>query len=293
LLDEDFEGSASLDAWTVATGPGPHRCGEWMRTNASPQRPAGGNGFYVLALSDSCDPTFPITSTRLESPLLDLTLAGLQTVTLELDLYYNHLTGDDATIEVWDGSLWQVIWSDPDADVDEHLSLDVTAHAAGNPAFQVRFNYQNANNQRWYAVDNVSVVAVVDNPCITAAAPAPAPGGEGATEPLRAARADVAGAAIALSWDTASCTAPAYNLLWGDLASAALALPAGSECAIGSGTFDWATVPAADLYFLVVGSDGAETESSWGRTSQGERNALDASGECGTTQKNISNNCVP
>lgn len=293
LLDEKFEAADAFDAWTVTSGPGPHRCGDWVRTNSGSQRPAGGNAYYALALSESCDPTFPLTSTRLDSPLLDLALAGVQSVTLEVDLYYNHLSGDDATIEVWDGAAWRVVWNDPDADVNERLTLDVSAEADGNPAFQVRFSYQNANDQRWYAVDNVKVVALVDNPCTTAAAPAPAPDGEGLTEPLRAARLDVAGTTIGLTWDVVTCAAPAYNLLWGDLASVALALPAGSECAIGNGTFDWTAAPASDLYFLVVGHDGASTESSWGRATQGERNALDPSGECGTTQKNISNTCIP
>ena len=51
-------------------------------------------------------------------------------------------------------------------------------------------------------------------------------------------------------------------------------------------------MPAGDLYFLVVGHDGAETESSWGLDSElGERNGLTPSGECGTVVKDPTGTC--
>ena len=67
----------------------------------------------------------------------------------------------------------------------------------------------------------------------------------------------------------------------------------GSECSIGlSGSFTWNGVPSGDLYYLVVGTDGAGTESSWGQDGlQGERNAATASGECSTTFKDPTNVC--
>jgi len=51
-------------------------------------------------------------------------------------------------------------------------------------------------------------------------------------------------------------------------------------------------VPAGNLFFLVVGTDGAGTESSWGVTSVfGERSGLVPSGECGIAAKDISGSC--
>ena len=50
-------------------------------------------------------------------------------------------------------------------------------------------------------------------------------------------------------------------------------------------------VPAGNLFILVVGTDGSGIESSWGSTSFGERNGINASGQCGVTAKEVSNVC--
>ena len=68
---------------------------------------------------------------------------------------------------------------------------------------------------------------------------------------------------------------------------------AGAECAIGTGgTHAWTGVPGDDLYFVVVGTDGVATESSWGLASGPvERNGALASGQCGVTLKNTATTC--
>jgi hypothetical protein len=59
-----------------------------------------------------------------------------------------------------------------------------------------------------------------------------------------------------------------------------------------TGSYTWSGVPAGDLFFLVVGTDGAGTESSWGMDSlPSERNGMTHSGECSTTVKEISSSC--
>ena len=50
-------------------------------------------------------------------------------------------------------------------------------------------------------------------------------------------------------------------------------------------------MPAGNLFYLIVGTDGIAIESSWGSTSFGERNGINASGQCGVTAKEISNVC--
>ena len=82
-------------------------------------------------------------------------------------------------------------------------------------------------------------------------------------------------------------------LLYGNLADVANHTISGSLCSLGtSGSFDWNTVPAGDLFFLLVGSDGAATESSWGIDSTGaERNGSLASGECSSSIKEPLNVC--
>ena len=68
---------------------------------------------------------------------------------------------------------------------------------------------------------------------------------------------------------------------------------AGSECAIGTtGSHVWNNVPAVDLFFLIVGTDGLATESSWGTDSRlEERNGPADSGECAVTAKNTVATC--
>ena len=79
----------------------------------------------------------------------------------------------------------------------------------------------------------------------------------------------------------------------GDLNSVSTYALTGSECGIGTlGTFTWIGVPVGDLYFLIVGTDGAAAESSWGLASSGtERNGLGNSAQCGVTLKDPTGSC--
>jgi hypothetical protein len=154
----------------------------------------------------------------------------------------------------------------------------------------VRFNYQNANADRWYAVDNVRIG--VDLLCETAAAPSPAPSGAAGTAPLRGSRLSLDGSDLLVSWDAASCAAAEFHLLYGDLAAVDGHALLGSRCDLGStGSYVWSGAPPGDLFFLVVGADGAGTESSWGTSTFGERNGLSPSGECGAVVKTTTGSC--
>jgi hypothetical protein len=290
LFFDDFEDAGTFGDWTVTTGPGFHRCGEWARSSIGDRRPTGGSGIFAMANSFDCDQLLPSTSASMDSPAIDLSSPSLSAVILDFDIYYNHFNGDDATVEVWDGSQWVVIWTDPDSDVNTKLSFDVSTWALGNSAFRVRFNYQNASASRWFSVDNVRVG--VDLICSTAPAPSPVPDGFGGTTPLRGSRLSATGDSIELTWDAATCGPTVHNLLYGDLANVATHSLSGGECSIGnSGSFAWNGVPAGDLFFLLVGGDGAVTESSWGHATAGERNGLTASGTCGATDKNLAATC--
>jgi hypothetical protein len=293
IFFEDFEDPSSWAAWTVSTGPGPHTCGEWERFDVIPGLPWYGAGHYAMAKSQACAPVDPLTSTSLDSPVIDLDFPGINSITLEYAIEYIDLNGDDATVEVWDGTTWQVLWADSDISISEHHSIDVTAYAAGNDSFQIRFNYQNAADDRWFSVDNVSLIVDAYNSCATATGPPPAPDGSGGTTPLRVDRLTPSGDTIEVTWDTLSCTADEYNLLYGGLADVAGYLFGGSACSVGTtGSYTWSGVPAEDLFFLVVGTDGAGTESSWGLDSlPSERNGMIHSGECSTTSKEISTSC--
>ena len=178
--------------------------------------------------------------------MVNVDLANLISVTLEYDAWFNHDGNESASVEVYDGSSWVVLWQDSDIDVNGHQSFDVTAHAAGNANFQVRFDYQNATQDKWFAVDNVRVVALIDVQCATAVAGPPSvPDGSGLTDPLRGERLTATGDTIDVGWDAVGCPATGYNLLYGDLAQVAGYSLLGSECSIGTaGSYTWSGVPS-------------------------------------------------
>ena len=290
IFAEDFENPASVAQWTDTISPASRTCGLWTDSTSATSRPAGSSGSY--AVSDGTPCGNPNASTTFESPSIDLSLTGILSVTLEFDLYYKYLNGGDtATVQVWDGTTWQTIWADSNADVNTHLLFDVTAWANGNPDFRIRFDYQIID--QWLAVDNVVVVADILNVCATTTGPPPVPTGDGTTTPLLGNRTTVAGDQLSLSWDTTSCTATDYHLLYGDLSEVSTYALAGSQCSLAAtGNFDWVNVPTGDLFFIVVGTNRAGTESSWGTDSLlGERNGETPSGQCGVLAKDTSGSC--
>ena len=161
LLNDAFESATDWTAnWTVTTGPGPHTCGPWARSSSTTQRPPNSTGYYALSDSDACGSS-STTSTDLTSKALNA--AGATSLTLEYDVYYRHYNGDDAKVQVWNGSSWVTVWSDTNATLQAHQTINVTSYANAN--FKVRFSYQNAAYDWWFAVDNVKVTAVMPASC--------------------------------------------------------------------------------------------------------------------------------
>jgi hypothetical protein len=152
LLDDDF---STLANWLVSTGPGPHTCGDWALSTNSTQRPPNSTGNYAISNSDACGSGSRTSTDMYLTSGLDA--GGATGLTLEYDLYYRHYSGDDATVQVWNGSSWVTIWADTNTTVQAHHSWDVTAYA--NADFKVKFSYQNASYDWWFAVDNVTVIA--------------------------------------------------------------------------------------------------------------------------------------
>jgi hypothetical protein len=296
LLSEDFEVASAFADWSVTTGPGVHTCGEWARSNDATKRPSDGSGFYALA-DNGCGTIFGRTSTTLTSPAVDPGIPGLVSATLDFDLrfdYESNTNTESGKVEVFDGSSWIIVWQDSGTDFNGHLNIDVTPWATGNSSFQVRFDYQDATQDKFISVDNVVLTTLAEVQCSTApAGPATVPDGTGPTSPLLGSRTTPVGDVIDVSWDAGTCPASSYNLLYGDLADVDQMTVSGSECSLGtSGSFTWNAVPAGDLFFLVVGTDGASTEGGWGLDDfGGERNGLNASGECGMSLKDASQSC--
>jgi hypothetical protein len=127
-------------------------------------------------------------------------------------------------------------------------------------------------------------------------------------QPLRVTKLDPLGGALALSWDVTSCSgAIDHHLIHGwswqlPTAPGETFGIGGSTCAPGAAPpFTWngvpdpATQPQRLLWFLMLASDGATTEGSWGRTSAGDERAGPGAGgvseTCGMTFKSVANTC--
>lgn len=125
--------------------------------------------------------------------------------------------------------------------------------------------------------------------------------------PLRVRKLAVDGSSLEVSWDTSCAGAADHQILYGY----AFGLPgstgggyelSGSRCAIGTTSpFAWSATPPAFsgptgwVWWLIVATDGAATEGSWGEDSADvERDGTGvggASGECGCALKSLTNSC--
>ena len=79
------------------------------------------------------------------------------TVTLDFDTAYNYFSGDSATVRVSvdNGANWTNVWS-KNADFVDHVTLDISAQAAGHANVIVEFKYVGSYDWYW-EVDDVLI----------------------------------------------------------------------------------------------------------------------------------------
>ncbi len=261
---DDFETAGSWPNWTVTTGPGPHTCGPFSRVNTTSQRPAGGSGYYALSDSDACG-NGSATSTILTSPAIDTSNAAWTSVTLEYDIYYNYYNGDDATVQVFNGTSWVTVWKAGIEDINTHHTWDVSAQALGNAGFRVRFSYQNASYDYWYAVDNVKVSYTSPGGCATTSCtPVVTPPGEAAPGDTPATAQEWTGTTTT-GWPAVS-GASSYTLYYGLQADLpALLTSVADSCSKYSGpatsvatlTEDPSSKAGRFFWYLITAANGA------------------------------------
>jgi len=125
-------------------------------------------------------------------------------------------------------------------------------------------------------------------------APKPVPDGRLGGTAMTGARVALDGSSLSCTYDTSTCVVPDHTIIYGDLANVAAVTPAGGVCSIGnSSPYSWSSVPAGNIWWIIVGDSGT-TESSWGQKyvggSYSERSAA-ASNLCGNTTLNTSGTC--
>ena len=147
LLYEVFE-TEIPGTWTVT--------GDWYWNDGTGNN-LDGTGFSYI------DSDAPGSGVNVAGELISPVIPCTGTVTLEFDQYYNYISDETATVDIWDGAAWQTVadfgnggadlgaWGAPD-----HQVIDISTYA--NNECKIRFNYDDLSNWNWYwAVDNVTV----------------------------------------------------------------------------------------------------------------------------------------
>ncbi|MDD5707244.1 MAG: hypothetical protein PHR35_15075, partial [Kiritimatiellae bacterium] len=145
-------------------------------------------------------------------------------------------------------------------------------------------------------LDDISIYKQIATACTMVPAVTPVPDGgewfQGAAN--KAEKMDAQAGSISITWDNkaASCPNTNHNLYYGTGGGLSSYELLGSQCNIGTtGSYAWNSAPDVPpgetfLWWVLVGTDGASTESLWGKDSAGrERHGSAASGQCGFTTK--------
>ena len=166
--------------------------------------------------------------------------------------------------------------------------------ADGQPANgNWRFKVVDSAGQDVGTIDNWSMnISYPDQACAAGAPPPPVPDGSFGTG-MTAARVDGIAPGLHLAWDVATCGAKNNHLLYGTLQNVSSYTLDGAVCGLGPlGSYDWANLPAGDLWFVVVGDNAATTEGTWGTDGAGaQRGGTAASSFCGFLARNNAGTC--
>jgi hypothetical protein len=176
-----------------------------------------------------------------------------------------------------------------------------------NGANSLQKNQDDATDTAFVAVNSPTNLHEQTGSVAAITGPPGVPDGSAGTTPLRVASLAADGASLRVSFDTASCASNVANhhIVYGQRAGFPAApggiyTPMGSVCAIGNASpYDWSGVPEPTdgsglIWFIVVATDSAGVEGSWGVDSaHNERRGPGNNGASGTCAvvKDTTNAC--
>jgi uncharacterized repeat protein (TIGR01451 family) len=299
-LSEDFETGIPA-TWTVidrSRGGGPDGFTWYADTVTDPNGCPGTNPAAPIArtwaaVDSSCTGGGDRMDEDLITPIMDF--VDEPVVTLEFDHWFEADTSEIADVDVRSsltGGEWVNVarFTGTSTANPEHEVIDISAWAGDAPDVEVRWHYYEAQAELYWYVDNVVVHFFAPELCLNevcaapSSSPPPVPSGS-----LLADRIAPDGSEISVMWDD-QCTPTNANILYGSLDQVSAYAVSGAVCDILNPEA-WTAVPAGNLWFVVVSDDGAGVESSWGLSTEGERNGLGDSGMCGVTAKDILGTC--
>ncbi len=162
LFNETFTGGTSSEGFTVDQEVG--TCG-WVFNNPGSRTITGASfdADFAIFDSDNCGSAGGDATASLLSPTFDASTAG--NYMLSFSQQYRYCCSSVATVDVWDGSVWNNVYTLPaSASVGYPgsalpYSVNITAATGGSSAAQVRFRY-NGDWAYWWALDNINLEIV-------------------------------------------------------------------------------------------------------------------------------------
>ncbi len=158
LLNEGFE-TWPPAGWTIVNGGNTTYTWQSSTTSTAGVTLTGGTGKFAIV--DSDEPGMATTfDDSLVSPVMDCT--AYTAISLSFRHYYNDFSGSDsAAVEIsTDGATWTPVqtWT---ADTTNGVveTLDLSAQAAGQSTFQIRFRYVTTSYDYYWLIDSVVVTA--------------------------------------------------------------------------------------------------------------------------------------
>ncbi len=304
VLSEGFDNGIPA-TWSIVNGGTDANAGStWTASNPGVRTIAPPMKVPIVTIDSDAAAPGELMDDSLQSPVLNLSTAT--SAVLQFDEFFRWFPGGlnetadvDVRSSITGGSWVNVLRQQGVSSANPaHQSVNISAQAAGAADAQLRFHYWNGQSEEYWQVDNVTVDTSApgscDMPtCVAAAGGAkPVPDGVfGAA--MKASRGNAAGTTIAVTWDAATCPSADNHILYGNLASVASVTVVGAVCDLGtSGSASWTSVPAGNLWFVVVGDDNATIEASWGTDGVGgQRGGTATSGQCGLTTRDNSGTC--
>jgi subtilisin-like proprotein convertase family protein len=303
-LSEDFsagipgtwtvvDGAAAGFTWYADSLSDPAGC-----ASPNPAAPIAGSW---AAVDSSCTGGGDRMDEELISPVLDFVDDPI--VTLEFDHWFEWSAGrrdEVADVDVRSSSTageWINVARFTGASTanPQHEIIDISAQAADAPDVQLRWHYYNGQAELYWYVDNVVVHFLDPEECLNesctapGSSPPPVPDGSGASSPIVVDRLLPDGSQLSVTWDD-QCAPASARILYGPLDQLSTTSITGAVCDIANPEI-WESVPAGDIWFVLVSDDGSGVESSWGDGSGGERNGISGSGMCGCVTKDILGSC--
>jgi len=170
VTEETFDGCAQPADWTVtSTGTGTVANGDFsfstpIGSGIFPFADEPGDFSGCIAVMDDDNDAGNVGLHCILMPVTDIT--AYVNTSLTFDWLHDELGGSLFNVDVYDGTAWVNVFS---SNTDGSASNETVAlDAYANPAFQVRFCYDDAGGWNWgFAIDNVAICGQPNDECPT------------------------------------------------------------------------------------------------------------------------------